>query len=93
MLSDVGRHYRTSVATEFVLSKQAGLGASSVRVKAIAYLPDRRRRDLDNLGKAVYDALQAAQVFVDDSQIVDAHWVKGPVDRDNPRIEVTVEVA
>jgi crossover junction endodeoxyribonuclease RusA len=34
-----------------------------------AYPPDKRRRDLDNMGKALLDALQFSQVFPDDSQI------------------------
>lgn len=32
--------------------------------------PDRRRRDLDNLLKAIGDALEHGGAFVDDSQIV-----------------------
>lgn len=34
-----------------------------------AFPPDRRRRDLDNLQKAVLDALQHGGVYRDDSQI------------------------
>ena len=34
-----------------------------------AFPPDRRRRDLDNIQKAVLDALEHADVYADDSQI------------------------
>jgi crossover junction endodeoxyribonuclease RusA len=34
-----------------------------------AFPPDRRRRDLDNLPKAVLDSLAHAGVYEDDSQI------------------------
>ena len=34
-----------------------------------AFPPDRRRRDLDNLPKAVQDSIAHAGVFEDDSQI------------------------
>ena len=34
-----------------------------------AFPPDRRRRDLDNLQKAVLDALEHAGLYADDSQI------------------------
>jgi Holliday junction resolvase RusA-like endonuclease len=34
-----------------------------------AYPPDRRRRDLDNILKAILDALQHAGCYADDSQI------------------------
>jgi len=33
------------------------------------YPPDRRKRDLDNLGKCIADSLQHARVYADDSQI------------------------
>ncbi len=34
-----------------------------------AYPPDKRKRDLDNVLKALLDALQHAGIYVDDSQI------------------------
>ena len=36
-----------------------------------AFMPDRRRRDLDNILKALLDAITHAGVWLDDSQIVD----------------------
>jgi crossover junction endodeoxyribonuclease RusA len=40
-------------------------------ISAIIYVypPDRRRRDIDNVLKAILDALQRAGVYNDDSQI------------------------
>lgn len=34
-----------------------------------AYPPDRRKRDLDNILKALLDALEHADVYLDDNQI------------------------
>jgi crossover junction endodeoxyribonuclease RusA len=34
-----------------------------------AFPPDRRRRDLDNLQKAVLDSLAHAGIYADDSQV------------------------
>lgn len=93
LLSKAGREYRQQVAGIIASQRVQGFGRREVKVHAVAYLPDRRRRDIDNLGKAAYDALQAARIFDDDSQVVDSHWVKGPVCRDNPRIEIVVEAA
>jgi len=43
------------------------LGPLSVRL--MVYVPDRRRRDLDNILKALLDALAHGGVYEDDSQI------------------------
>lgn len=93
LLSKEGRQYRQDVALCVAQARLQGFGRREVRVRAVAYLPDKRRRDIDNLAKAAYDALQASRVFDDDSQIVESHWLKGPVDRARPRIEITVEAA
>lgn len=37
-------------------------------ISILAYPPDNRRRDLDNLIKATLDSLQGANFFLDDSQ-------------------------
>lgn len=51
----------------------------NLQTKVIAYKPDRRRRDLDNLMKATYDALTHAGVYEDDQQIVCQTHEWGPV--------------
>lgn len=40
--------------------------------------PDRRRRDINNLGKALFDALGKAGVYKDDSQIDLELWRRDP---------------
>ena len=52
------------------------------------YFPDARRRDADNVLKAVQDALNGF-VYVDDSQVVSATVTKA-IDRERPRTEVEV---
>lgn len=93
LLSRDGRQYRQDVALVVMQARAQGFGRRDVKVTAVAYLPDKRRRDLDNLAKAVCDGLQAARVFEDDAQIIESHWRKGPVDRARPRIEIVVEAA
>ena len=42
-------------------------GMQRVNIEIIASLPDRRKRDPDNLLKSILDLLQAAEVLPDDS--------------------------
>lgn len=60
-----------------------------VHIATVLYEPDRRRRDIANYNKFVNDALSGV-VYVDDSQIDRVTNVRGPVDRANPRIEITI---
>lgn len=52
------------------------------------WFPDARRRDAGNLRKFVTDALQKAEVVVDDALCLAETWVACGVDRANPRIEI-----
>jgi len=61
-----------------------------IAVMIDSFVPDRRRRDLDNMQKAACDSLTKAGVWTDDSQIDDLRIRRMPVDRRNPRIEVSI---
>ena len=50
-----------------------------MRVEIHATMPDRRKRDVDNLLKATLDALTAAKLWADDSQIDQLLIVRGEV--------------
>ncbi len=52
-----------------------------LRVKALATMPDRREHDLDNLWKAILDALEYCRVFEKDSQVDDLHMLRGAVEK------------
>jgi crossover junction endodeoxyribonuclease RusA len=72
LISEKGRAYREAVAIQV----RAQLGAFKphtglVLVTVEAFVPDRRRRDLGNLDKALMDSLTHAGVWDDDSQIDD----------------------
>jgi crossover junction endodeoxyribonuclease RusA len=45
------------------------LQSKRLRIDLFVYPPDNKRRDLDNICKAVLDALQHANVFADDFYI------------------------
>jgi len=42
-----------------------------IKVEIIAYRPDNRKRDLDNLLKAVLDGMARGMIYEDDAQIKD----------------------
>lgn len=60
-----------------------------VAVMLECFPPDRKRRDLDNLPKAVFDAMTKARVWNDDSQVQLMLPFWGPR-RKGGRIEVSV---
>lgn len=71
-ISARGRAYKSIVGGLCVDQGVYGLGLSGLlRLDIKAGPPDRRRRDLDNLSKSLFDSLQGAGVFIDDNQIDD----------------------
>jgi Holliday junction resolvase RusA-like endonuclease len=53
------------------------------------FVPDNRRRDATNYAKLTQDSLQGS-VYLDDTQIKKATWEHCGVDRENPRVEITI---
>ena len=53
------------------------LGRLEVVIKAT--MPDKRRRDIDNINKAALDALGYAGIYGDDNQIDDLRVIRGEV--------------
>lgn len=93
LLSREGRAYRQEVSWLIAAARVQGFGRRKVRVSVQAYMPDARRRDIDNLWKAAGDALQASRVMDDDSQIVRLLIAHCGIDKDRPRLEVEIELA
>ena len=69
LISKKGREYKKAVLEHCLRFGVKSFGEDKLSVVMIAYYPDRRKRDLDNLFKAVLDGLMKAGVFNDDSQI------------------------
>lgn len=68
LISRGGRAFRETVCT---LLGEAGTQPleGPLAIEICVFPPDRRRRDLDNLQKALLDALQHGDAYHDDSQI------------------------
>lgn len=94
ILSKAGREYkeRASRCATFgygVIEYLQG----DVMVHIRAYMPDARRRDIDNLPKMVLDAMTAGGVWRDDSQVKKLTIERCGIDRASPRLEITVDAA
>lgn len=61
-------------------------GRFKILIEAVA--PDKRRRDIDNICKAILDVLVAARVIEDDHMCRDLHvrWVEG-----GPPVRIEIE--
>ena len=69
LISRDGRKYREVVAG-IVRQSGAQMFTGPIAMYGVFYPPDRRRRDLDNVGgKVLIDSLQGAGLFQDDCQI------------------------
>ncbi len=62
---------------------------TSWAVRIQVFFGDRRRRDVDNVAKSILDALNKV-VYWDDHQVSTLVVQRMEVDRDNPRVEVTL---
>lgn len=70
-ISAEGVAFREAVGWNAAQQKAPKQLAGDLIVDIEAFMPDKRRRDLDNILKALLDALTHAGVWMDDSQIVD----------------------
>ncbi|ELK7804958.1 crossover junction endodeoxyribonuclease RusA [Escherichia coli] len=88
-VSAEGQAYRDNVA-RIIKNAMLDIGlAIPVKIRIECHMPDRRRRDLDNLQKAAFDALTKAGFWLDDAQVVDYRVVKMPVTKGG-RLELTI---
>lgn len=78
LISAQGRIYRADIQAACLVARVKPM-AGRLQVLITACPPDRRRRDLDNMLKALLDALTHGGAWDDDSQIDDLRIIRGPV--------------
>src|SRR5262245_3875154 len=69
LISREGRRFRQRVMAILSAQRVEAL-AGPLAVEVEIHPPDHRRRDIDNLQKALLDALQHGGAYQDDSQVV-----------------------
>lgn len=74
-ISKAGRLFRESVAEECADLGVAGL-EGRLAVHVALFPPDRRKRDVDNILKALLDACEHAGCYESDSQIDELHVIR-----------------
>ena len=81
IISKRGREYREEVVYACIVERgdiNPAPMEGRLMVTIEAFAPDKRRRDLDNMLKAVLDALEHAKIYENDSQIDDLRIVRMP---------------
>ncbi|KAA1258115.1 Crossover junction endodeoxyribonuclease RusA [Rubripirellula obstinata] len=69
LISKKGREYRAAVSV-YLRNKRIETLEGPLSVDIELHMPDRRRRDIDNVLKAMLDSLQWGGAFLDDSQVM-----------------------
>lgn len=78
--SKKGREYQKQIVEILSWIKLPDFGAKRLSVAVWVHPPDRRKRDLANIDKALMDSLVAGGLFDDDSQIDELRFIRQPVD-------------
>ena len=90
LISAEGRHYREAVALNVATMNGRDPLQGHLEMNIEFYPPDLRRRDLDNLLKALWDAMQKAAVYKDDRQIKKCCFEEISVCRPDGKVVVTI---
>lgn len=73
VLSPAGRQYKVDVWKAVLEQKVPKFGGSMLRFRMEITPRDKRKFDIDNRIKGVFDALQAAGIMEDDWQVVELY--------------------
>ena len=91
LISKKGREYKKLVTDQMA---HYGLAGKRIKHELIVlvdlHVPDERRRDVDNYGKGLFDALTECKFWLDDSQVKQKTVTMKEVDKENPRAVITV---
>lgn len=89
-LNDQGKDYYIKVAKLMADMKIKPL-SGPLKLKVYAFPKTRRRRDCDNILKCTMDSMTKGGAYYDDSQVKELKVIMMPPDKENPRIEITLE--
>ncbi len=76
-LSPAGSNYLRDFRDYVSDNQFPKLGDSPVKLHVILRVPDKRKRDIDNCLKAIFDGLESSGIIEDDSQIEELYVKRG----------------
>ena len=79
VISEAGRAYRKEIALMMRIGRSKRFNTARVRVGVTLNAPDRRRRDLDNFMKVIFDAITQRGTWDDDSQVDELRITRGEI--------------
>jgi len=86
-ISKKGKHFISAVGEKCIEQGVSNLHLiDKLSVSVVLFMPDKRKRDLDNYKKALLDSITKAGVWMDDSQIDQLHSYRGGVIKDGATI-------
>lgn len=91
-ISKAGMDFKASVQDYVINQKIPKLGTARLRMDIVICPRSRRVFDIDNLLKAILDALMDAGVYEDDSQVDDLHIVRGQPVKGGAAVVVIEEI-
>lgn len=82
-LSDEAEYYKNHIGELFLqMENRPRMSVSPLCIEIVVCFATKAKQDIDNRVKPLLDALQAARVMEDDSQIVELRVRRGPVIKD-----------
>ncbi len=79
LTSVVAREYRTKCDWAVMQQRGAVNLSGRLSVAVILHPPDRRKRDIDNYVKSLFDSLTRSGVWVDDELVDELHVTRGGI--------------
>lgn len=91
LISAKGRAFQSTACAAIIeqLRRLPKPSSEPAAVDIVLFPPDKRRRDIDNYNKALFDALTHAGVWEDDSQVKRMHVEWGPV-TPGGKVDITI---
>lgn len=86
-LTKEGKANKEAIAWEAKMQWKERTATEHIRLAVNLFWPDKYRRDVDNI-KGLLDSLTGI-IYEDDSQIQELR-IKKQIDKDNPRVEITL---